>query len=266
MTNTQQQTADWNYLKAAPRRMSNLAAHYRAQARALQGERRYLMPAEFDRRMATLKREQQQQIAQIRTQCEQARDRLQAAADYARGAAGRHEDTARVLLTQQAWQRILPVLARQQGLPQMLARAQQMIAEASRTGDLATLRAFRENLPWWLEANEPDDMRARREAAGKSFADGGNDSALYGIVRDTETALLLHGEVEDRAAIAIPRGLAPYGQAISANLERLGLMLDDPEGPTAQVGMADWTGEYIQPGEVTPEMGTPFAYRKPSFE
>lgn len=255
--NQREMTAAMNTLRGAPGQIAALAREYQRTVREIHAERRYIQPAEFQRRLARAQEDYSHRSTALRVQCLDANSRLMQAAELARGESGRHDDPARAILEQRAWARILPILQRQQGVPEMIARAKEMIATAGRQGDLSTLRAIRSELPSYLEANEPADMRARRIAAGKSFAE--SDGSLMRLLDDVAAAGHPHLPPEERAAYEIEQALKPFDAAIMGNLAHLDEVLKDPNGTLSNVGFVGWTpNTYIRPGSTVEEPAQPF--------
>lgn len=255
MPNMRQIQADAQFLQSRPPQMSMLAAEFKRQMRALEAERPYLWPGDYDRQVARAKEQFQHDIIRVRVQALEASYRLEQAKALAKGEAGRHNDAARAILEQRAWARILPVLQRQPSYVETINRAQEMIREAGAQGDLATLRAFQTELPAMLEAAEAPDERARRVAVGKSFAEA--NGTLQRLLADVAAAGAPHLTPEERLVTQIEQQLAPFDQAIMGNLARLEQLADDPHGTYSNVGLVGWSGGYIPAGSTVEEPARP---------
>ena len=261
-----QAQADLTFLKSRPQQMSALMRQFKQATRELQGERRYLWPADYTRRMERLRQEHQQAVSRLRADCLAARERLEAAAEQSRGESGRRDDPAAVVAEGRAWARILPVLRAQPSAVERTARLQQLIRQAGARGDRALLRALASELPLWLESQEHPQERARREAAGKSFQEASGDlQRLMGDIAQAGRAWLTP---EEQAAYDIEQELQRYGPAIEGNLAWLEQVADDPNGTFANVGLVGWQpGEYLAPDAPTPMApGSMKAFRSPEMD
>lgn len=245
-----QHRQDLAFLKAAPQRQSQLGRNYRATIAAIHAEARYLPPAEYQRQLARARAEQDRQITRLRADCISARERLERAAEYAKGAAGRSDDAAQAVLAQAAWQRIKPVVARQGAYGETVAWLRARIAQAGREGDTATLRAFRAELPDYLEAIEHPAALAERRRVGKSFQEA--DGTLRALLADVDRAAAPHLSAEERAASEIEAAIQPYEASIGANFARLELSLSNPSD-LGTVGLIGWPDANGQPTYIKPD-------------
>jgi hypothetical protein len=118
------------------------------------------------------------------------------------------------------------------------ARVQQLIADAGRQGDVATLRALSVELPAYLEAHEPEGLRTVRVAAGKSFAEA--SETLQRLLGDIHTASEPHLPAEERAAYELAEALKPAEWAVKPNIEIVRQALTDTSGRGRVPGLMGW--------------------------
>ena len=256
--------SDRSTIRQAPHRAQAIAFTYKARLAELQRERRYNTPAWYDRELSRAKSDLAFATTQLHAQCEAARERLEAQRDYARGASSRSQDAARVMNTQAAWRNILGVLSRQSSLPEQVARAKELVEQAARRGDVAVLRALRENLPWWAEATEPADVRARREAAGRSFDVA--ETTFGALLPDIVKLGAPHFSPEERLADELDADLVPFNWAVSGNVSRLELLAEDPGSPAVAAGMLGWEKGEIVPIDGVVASSPTIAYRRSSSD
>lgn len=210
-------------LKATPAAIAAAWKDYRAEVAAAnspQAHARYL-PAVIQAKLQEARTKVDATLAQIEQDSRAAHERLAAAAEHAKGKASSSYDGG---ATRAAWERARLVLERCSS-DERDQRLQQLIADAGRQGDVATLRALQVELPSYLEAQESPTMRTNRVVAHKTFAEG--SAALQRMLADVAKASVPHLSAEERAAYEITEAVKPAEWAIAPNLTTVRQALRD---------------------------------------
>ena len=219
---------DLQFLRNQPRAMRALMDTHRAAMKTLGATRDYYTPADYERRVQAQRDEYTRQRNQLAQACRAAKQRLEDIAAIASGEGGRTENTARAFTTAAAWARMRIILEHQSDPHAVVARARQFIGDAAKTGDTATLRALREELPSWIEATMPHAVA---------------QSLIGALQAETMQAGGAYMTPEERLGWEIQQALRPYGQAIEGNLGRLEASAANTQ--QALIGLIDWDGSYL---------------------
>jgi len=209
-------------LKGTPAAIASAWKDYRAEVAAAtspQARARY-MPAVLQAKLQDARTKVEATLQQIEQDSRAAHERLNAAAESARGKSANHGDPARAVNEQRAWERARAVIERSTSSGERLERTQQLIADAGREGDLATLRVLAQELPAYLEAHESKELRTIRRAVGQGFAEHEKSGAeLRLLQRDLAKASAPHLSAEERSALEIAEAVKPVEWAIAPNLQ-----------------------------------------------
>lgn len=243
---SRQSDRDTQFLASRSERYAQLDAQYRAGYQNLKAQRDYVTPGEYRRRLDEHEAWFRQQIAAERRQAQDAYQRFKALRDAAHGAAGRHNDPARIANAERAWDGIKAVLDRQPDNASLAARLNQFVSDAATTRNQAQLDALIANIPLYLEAREdPRDTDARARS-GQSFAE--HDHLYQAVTQQiqAECAPMLDPDVtEGHAAEQVMARI----HIIDTGLWHLEATLANPEG--VGVGFLGW-----EPRSYIPAGGT----------